>query len=117
MSRASHGAAHGPPVRSRPPKRCRRRPSPWKGASVVGGPADVHDRAMSATNASRITLELMAGADPIRGSIEHADGRSQPFWGWLELIEVLQRAAADRPERNAPPTPGRKPQPAGEEHS
>lgn len=51
-----------------------------------------------ATN-PRITVELEAGADPIRGSVEHADGRRQPFWGWLELIEELRRVAAYEPER------------------
>ena len=48
---------------------------------------------------SRITLELEAGADPIRGHIEHPDGCCQPFWGWLELIEDLRRAAAAEPKR------------------
>jgi hypothetical protein len=58
----------------------------------------------SATN-PRITLELEAGADPIRGSIELADGTRQSFWGWLELIDELGRVAADQPK---PPTqPGR----------
>lgn len=52
---------------------------------------------MPTANNSRITLELEAGADPIRGSIEHPDGSSQPFWGWLELMEELRRVAADEP--------------------
>ena len=51
----------------------------------------------SATNA-RIMLELEAGADPIRGSIDHADGSRVRFWGWLELIEELSRVAAGEPE-------------------
>ena len=51
----------------------------------------------------RITLELTAGADPIRGSIEHPDGRRQPFWGWLELMEQLTRVAADEPRRRSRP--------------
>ena len=59
---------------------------------------------MSSASNVRITLEVEAGADPIRGSLEQSDGRSQPFWGWLELIEALQRAAAEEPER----TPRRK---------
>jgi hypothetical protein len=49
---------------------------------------------MPAANNPRITLEFQGGADPIRGSIEHPDGSRQPFWGWLELIEELQRIAA-----------------------
>ena len=60
---------------------------------------------MSTANNPRITLELEAGADPIRGLIEHPDGSRQPFWGWLELIEELRRVAADKPERPVQPTP------------
>jgi hypothetical protein len=56
-----------------------------------------------APNNSRIILELEAGADPIRGNIEHRDGTCEPFWGWLELIEELRRAAANEPRR--PPQP------------
>jgi hypothetical protein len=61
----------------------------------------VHDRGMSTATNPRITLELVAGGDPIQGSIEHADGGRQPFWGWLELIETLQRVANATPERAA----------------
>jgi hypothetical protein len=56
---------------------------------------------MSNVETSQITVELETGADPIRGSIEYSDGRSEPFWGWLELIEALRRAAAEQPECNA----------------
>ena len=69
---------------------------------------------MSTANNPRITLELEAGADPIRGSIEHADGRRQPFWGWLELSEQLRRVAADNPGRPSLPNPastGQAPEP------
>jgi hypothetical protein len=69
--------------------------------------AGVNDQGMTAANNPRITLELETGADPIRGSIEHADGSRQPFWGWLELSEQLRRVAA-QPEAQAeqpqPPT-------------
>ena len=60
---------------------------------------------MPTVNNSRIALELEAGADPIRGSIERVDGSCQPFWGWLELIEELRRVAADEPKRPSRPTP------------
>jgi hypothetical protein len=60
---------------------------------------------MSTASNARITLEIEAGADPIRGLIEHADGRRQPFWGWLELSEELRRVAADEPEPPSQPTP------------
>lgn len=66
---------------------------------------------MSSSNSSRITIEIETGADPIHGLIERADGSSEPFWGWLALLDELHRVAADGPER-APPeltvvTPGR----------
>jgi hypothetical protein len=69
---------------------------------------------MSTANNPRITLELEAGADPIRGSIEHADGSRQPFWRWLELSEQLHRVAADKPGRPSQPNPsssGQAPEP------
>ena len=61
---------------------------------------------MSTATNSRITLVLEAGADPIRGTVEHADGSREPFWGWLELSEKLRRVAFDereRPSEQAPP--------------
>jgi hypothetical protein len=60
----------------------------------------VNDHRMSTEGNPRITLELEPGADPIRGSIEHADGSRQPFWGWLELSAELRRVAA-QPEAQA----------------
>jgi hypothetical protein len=49
-----------------------------------------------------LRLDLQPGTHPIRGCVEHADGRRQPFWGWLELIEALQGVAADENEREGP---------------
>ena len=67
---------------------------------------------MSTPNASRMCVELETGADPIRGSIEHSDGSRQTFWGWLELIEALRRAAADQSEHSLSPVNiGRPPKP------
>jgi hypothetical protein len=59
---------------------------------------------MSTAKHPRITLELETGADPIRGLIEHPDGSREPFWGWLELIEQLRRAAAEPPPPLEPTT-------------
>ena len=59
---------------------------------------------MPTASIARIMLELEAGSDPIRGLIEHADGRRRPFWGWLELSEALRRIAADEHERPSQPT-------------
>ena len=53
---------------------------------------------MSIAGRPRITLELEAGAEPIRGTIDHGDGNRLPFWGWLELMEELRRAAGGLPE-------------------
>ena len=54
---------------------------------------------MSTARNARITVELEAGAEPIRGSIEHPDGSRRRFWGWLELSEALHRLASDEPDR------------------
>ena len=59
---------------------------------------------MSSSNSSRITIEIETGADPIHGLIERADGSSEPFWGWLALLDELHRVAADGTGR-APPDP------------
>jgi len=59
---------------------------------------------MSSASNVRITLEVEAGADPIRGSIDRADGSSVCFWGWLELIEELRRVAAGEPQRPSQPS-------------
>lgn len=48
---------------------------------------------MAATTNRRVIVEIEPGADPIRGSIAWPAGRGRPFWGWLELIEELQRVA------------------------
>ena len=84
------------------------------GASIVDRSSGMHDRGMSTAINSRITLELEAGADPIRGLIEHTDGSRHPFWGWLELIEELRRIAAGeakRPARSTPARTGQAPEP------
>jgi len=60
---------------------------------------------MSTASNPRITLELEPGTDPIRGSIEHADGSRQPFWGWLELSAQLRRVAAGPDTHNEPRQP------------
>ena len=52
----------------------------------------MHAHGISTVNNTRITLELKAGADPIRGTIEHADGMRQPFWGWMQLIQAIEDA-------------------------
>ena len=34
------------------------------------------------------------GCDPAFGSVEDRGGTIHPFWGWVELIELLQRLSA-----------------------
>src|SRR5258708_1445234 len=65
---------------------------------------------MPTTANARITLELETGADPIRGSIQRADGSRQHFWGWLELIDELGRAAAGEPEQPSRPAQANTPE-------
>jgi hypothetical protein len=59
----------------------------------------LNDHGMSTSTISRITLEIEAGGDPIRGVLEHSDGSHEPFWGWLELMDELRRVAAGKPTR------------------
>jgi hypothetical protein len=54
---------------------------------------------VATTSNPRLTIELEPGADPIRGVVEFADGRREPFWGWLELIDELHRVCAPQPQR------------------
>lgn len=59
----------------------------------------LNDDGMSTSTISRITLEIEAGSDPIRGVLEHPDGSHEPFWGWLELMDQLRRVAAEKRTR------------------
>jgi hypothetical protein len=42
----------------------------------------------------RVGLDLEADAEPIRGQLRDSRGGTQPFTGWLELIQLLDRARA-----------------------
>jgi hypothetical protein len=37
-----------------------------------------------------ISLELEAGAEPIRGSVRGPGSEARPFWGWLQLIQAIE---------------------------
>lgn len=43
---------------------------------------------------TRIVLDLVSGADPIRGHLRHGTGEPVPFHGWLELIQLLDERRA-----------------------
>jgi hypothetical protein len=40
-----------------------------------------------------LTMTLVVGSDPIRGSTRVAGGEQREFWGWLELAEIVQHMA------------------------
>ena len=50
----------------------------------------------AADTSHHLLLELAADPDAIHGTIEHRDGTRERFWGWLELMAVLERAACSR---------------------
>jgi hypothetical protein len=77
----------------------------WNGASIVSTTLWVNDQPMAIESNPRVTLQLETGADPIRGSIEHADGSRRSFWGWLELSEELRRVAAGADTQATRPRP------------
>jgi hypothetical protein len=41
-----------------------------------------------------LTMEVVVGSDPIRGTTRVAGGEQREFWGWLELAEIVQFGAA-----------------------
>jgi hypothetical protein len=46
---------------------------------------------------SRVLLDLVTDAEPIRGRVQGADGVEHGFPGWLELIQLLDGARLSRP--------------------
>ncbi|MGZ4224575.1 MAG: hypothetical protein ACXVS6_06360 [Solirubrobacteraceae bacterium] len=56
-----------------------------------------------------LTISVVVGSDPIRGSARIAGGERREFWGWLDLAEIVQqttdgdRGVAD--ELHAPSVP------------
>jgi hypothetical protein len=45
----------------------------------------------------RVDLDLVPDAEPIRGQVRSAGGPTEPFSGWLELIQLLERARITGP--------------------
>ncbi|HET7049585.1 MAG TPA: hypothetical protein VFI54_15075 [Solirubrobacteraceae bacterium] len=56
-----------------------------------------------------LTISVVVGSDPIRGSTRIAGGERREFWGWLDLAEIVQQTAdGDRgvaDELHAPSVP------------
>jgi hypothetical protein len=38
------------------------------------------------------TMTLTVGSDPVRGTASLPGGERRGFWGWLELVEIVQEA-------------------------
>jgi hypothetical protein len=38
-----------------------------------------------------LTISVVVGSDPIRGSARTAGGEHCEFWGWLDLAEIVQQ--------------------------
>lgn len=54
--------------------------------------------------ATRIVLDVEAGAQPIRGFLRSESGRPEQFSGWLELTRVLERLIDEAAHRPGPPS-------------
>jgi hypothetical protein len=55
-----------------------------------------------------ITVDVEAGTDPLRGSLQTPDSRPRPFWGWLQLIQAIEDAIAPGRQVDAQPTVSRQ---------
>jgi hypothetical protein len=40
-----------------------------------------------------LNVRLVAGSNPLRGSMQLTGGETREFWGWLELAELIQQAS------------------------
>jgi hypothetical protein len=45
---------------------------------------------------AHLTLEVELDSEPISGSMQRADGPETPFFGWIELVSLLQAATTTR---------------------
>lgn len=66
----------------------------------------------SDASSTRVELELVLGAEPIRGTIRVLGGPANSFSGWLELLATLEQvrdgqatASASDEARRASPDP------------
>ena len=70
-----------------------------RGESSGGGPdanlgAAVQDgRVGESRGTVELAVTLVAGSDPVRGSVRLGGGHRREFWGWLELAEIVQEVA------------------------
>ncbi len=40
---------------------------------------------------SELSVQIVIGSDPVRGTATLPTGERSEFWGWLELAEIVQR--------------------------
>jgi hypothetical protein len=60
---------------------------------------------MSPEHAS-VTIDFELDSEPIAGSLQHADGRTTAFNGWIQLVSLLQAAATTRLSQADPASNG-----------
>lgn len=56
---------------------------------------------MARSQKLHITLDLEAGVDPLRGTLESPSTRPRAFWGWMGLIQAIEDAIASRGGKQA----------------
>jgi hypothetical protein len=54
----------------------------------------------------RVILTLDDDPDAIHGTLEHADGTRERFWGWLDLMSALDGGNRDSLQQQAPRADG-----------
>jgi len=72
-----------------------------------------HAATMSRVNQRSKTVELLlrltTDAHTVSGSLQGEDGHRWSFWGWLELMDALQRLVGAESNENAGPSDMRRP--------
>ena len=73
---------------------------------VAGARRPVHDRAVSANEPLRLSLEIDRRSEQISGRLYDDAGVATPFGGWLGLLEGLRKATVleETPAADGGPT-------------
>lgn len=45
---------------------------------------------------AKVTLDIELDSEPIEGSMSDHGGASHPFYGWIQLVSLIQAAATTR---------------------
>jgi hypothetical protein len=59
--------------------------------------------------AIEVTVTLTVGSEPIRGTAALPGGEQRGFWGWLELVEIVQEALEHGPDTSGAGVAGHRP--------